>query len=419
MPHDYDVIIVGGGAVGAALACALRNSNLKIAIVEAVSPKADTQPSFDDRGLSISLSSKNILDNLGLWQKISSHSNPIKHIHVSDQNHFGFVRMDAESMNVSALGHIVLARELGKAFMQTIEMADNISLLCPASVTAVEVSALSVTVTVDIDGVEKIISSKLLAAADGAESRTRDILGIKATIEDYQQVAIVSNVLLERPHLNTAYERFTETGPLALLPYSERRCVLVFTVVANEAEKYLQMEEMKFLDILLQRFGRRLGKFSKLGQRKDYPLKMLQTEEQVKHRAVILGNAAHVVHPNGAQGFNFGLRDAVALAEVLIEAQQENKDIGELSLLESYLQSRMEDQQRVLKFTDRLAKNFYNRQPLKIIARNLVMLATDLTPPLKHRFTRRAMGFWGHQPSLIKSTMAKSPTTSKPSSLSR
>jgi len=401
MSHDFDIIIVGGGAVGAALACALKDSKLKIAVIEAVSPKADIQPSYDDRGLSISLSSKNILDNIGIWQNISPNSNPIKHIHVSDQHHFGFVRMDADSMSVPALGHIVLARELGKALMKTIEAADNISFFCPATVTAVEISVLSASVTIDIDGVDKVISSKLLVAADGAESRTRDMLGIKARVEDYQQVAIVSNVMPERPHADTAYERFTETGPIALLPLSQQRCVLVFTVAANETQKYMHMDEQSFLDVLLQRFGRRLGKFSNLGQRKSYPLKMLQVEEQVKHRAVILGNAAHAVHPNGAQGFNLGLRDAAALAEVLIGAQENDQDIGELSLLESYLQSRVEDQQRVLNFTDRLAKNFYNKQPLKVIARNLVMLATDLSPALKHRFTRSAMGFWGCQPSLI------------------
>ena len=420
MKHDYDIVIVGGGAVGASFACVLKKSNLKIAVIEAVSPKADIQPSYDDRGLSISLSSKNILDNLGLWQDISPHSNPIKHIHVSDQHHFGCVRMDAESMAVPALGHIVLARELGKAFMQTIEAADNISLLCPASVTAVEISDSLATVSVSINSNEKIITSKLLVAADGTESRIREMLGIKTTTKDYQQVAIVSNVIPERPHLDTAYERFTETGPLALLPHSEQRCVLVFTVATNEAEKYLQMNEQSFLNALLERFGWRLGRFSNLGQRKSYPLKMLQADEQVKHRAVILGNAAHTVHPNGAQGFNLGLRDAVSLAEVLIGAAEDNKDIGDLPLLESYLQSRVEDQQRVSNFTDRLAKNFYNKQPLKIIARNFVMLATDLFPPLKHRFTRSAMGFWGRQPSLVfRSPMASSSKDSKSSLLSR
>ena len=416
MTHDYDIIIVGGGAVGAALACALSNrkgnnkgnSSLRIAVIEAVSSKSDIQPSYDDRGLSISLSSKNILDNLGLWKNISPNSNPIKNIHVSDQHHFGFVRMDAKSMNVPALGHIVLARELGKAFMKNIEAADNISLLCPASVTDVEISDSHASVTVNIKGTDKIITSKLLVAADGAESRTRAMLGIKATIEDYEQVAIVSNVIPERPHADTAYERFTESGPLALLPHTEQRCVLVFTVAAEDAEHYLQMNDQSFLNCLLERFGRRLGKFSKLGQRKSYPIKMLQAEEQVTHRAVILGNAAHAVHPNAAQGFNLGLRDAAALAEVLVAAQENNLDIGELSILKSYLESRVEDQQRVLTFTDRLARSFYNRQPLKIIARNLVMLATDLTPPLKHHFTRSAMGFWGRQPSLISSSSSVS-----------
>ncbi len=405
MKHDYDIIIIGGGAVGAALACALSNNNssssLKIAVVEAVSAKVDIHPSFDDRGLSISLSSKNILDNLGLWQDISSHANPIKNIHVSDRHHFGFVRLDAASVGVSALGYIVLARELGKAFMQCIEASDNIDLLCPASVTDVEISDSMVSVKVNIDGVEKTITSRLLVAADGTESRTRAMLGIETSVKDYEQVAIVSNVIPQRPHNDTAYERFTESGPLALLPYTQQRCVLVFTVATADAEKYLQLDEQSFLDILLQRFGRRLGNFSKLGQRKSYPLKMLQVEEQVKHRAVVLGNAAHTVHPNGAQGFNLGLRDAAALAEKLIEAREKNLDIGEYTLLSSYLEFRKDDQQRVLRFTDRLAESFYNRQAIKIIVRNLVMLATDLTPPLKHRFTRCAMGFWGHQPSLV------------------
>ena len=406
MTHDYDIIIVGGGAVGAALACALSSKNsgdgsLRIAIIEAVSPKADIQPSYDDRGLSISLSSKNILDNLGLWGNIFPHSNPIKNIHVSDQHHFGFVRIDAESMNVPALGYIVLVRELGKALIQKIEAADNISLLCPVSVTDVEISDSHTSVTVNIDGADKIITSKLLVAADGVDSRTRAMLGIKATVKDYEQVAIVSNVIPERPHNDTAYERFTESGPLALLPHSDKRCVLVFTVAVEEADEYQHMNEQEFLENLMLRFGRRLGKLSKLGQRKCYPTKMLQADEQVKHRVVVLGNAAHTVHPNGAQGFNLGLRDVAALAEVLIAAEKNNQDVGALTILEPYLETRVEDQQRVLNFTDRLARNFYNKQPLKIVARNFVMLATDLTPSLKQQFTRNAMGFWGRQPSLI------------------
>jgi 2-octaprenyl-6-methoxyphenol hydroxylase len=285
--------------------------------------------------------------------------------------------------------------------MRCIEGSDNIDLLCPASVAGVKISDSFTSVTVNINGTDKIISSRLLVAADGTESRTRAMLGIETSVKDYGQVAIVSNVIPERSHNDTAYERFTDSGPVALLPYTQQRCVLVFTVAAGDENKYLQLDEQRFLNILLERFGRRLGKFSKLGQRKSYPLKMLQVEEQVKHRAVVLGNAAHSVHPNGAQGFNLGLRDAAALAEKLIKAQEKHLDVGEFTLLSSYLESRRDDQQRVLRFTDRLADCFYNKQAVKIIARNLVMLATDLTPPLKYRFTKSAMGFWGNQPSLV------------------
>ncbi len=423
MTHDYDIIIVGGGAVGAALACALThlqqsasaNNRLRIAVIEAVSPKADAQPSYDDRGLSISLSSKNILDNIGIWQNIASHSNPIKKIHVSDQHHFGFVRLDAESMSLPALGYVVLARELGKAFNEVIKAADDIDLFCPALVTEIEMSISCASVTLNDEGNVTTITGKLLVAADGAESKSRRLLGINAHVEDYEQVAIVSNVMPEQAHANTAYERFTETGPLALLPHTQQRCVVVFTVATVDAERYLQMDEQSFLECLMKRFGRRLGRFSDLGQRKSYPIKMLQAEQQIQHRAVVLGNAAHTVHPNAGQGFNLGLRDAAALAEILIAAQQSKQDIGEINVLETYLQSRTEDQERVMQFTDRLVNSFYNRQPLKILARNLLMLATDLTPPLKQRFTHKAMGFWGHQPSLVsRSSSASAPEINFP-----
>lgn len=409
MKHDYDIIIVGGGAIGAAVACALTHvqsrlqagQRLRIAVVEAVSPGSNEQPSYDDRGLSISLSSKNILENIGIWKNIASHSNPIKKIHVSDQYHFGFVRLDAESMAVSALGHVVLARELGKAFNQVIKASDEIDLFCPASISDLEINDSFATVTLDTGAKEKTISGRLLVAADGAESKTRTLLGISCNVENYEQVAIVSNVTPGKAHADTAYERFTESGPLALLPHTEQRCVVVFTVAAAVAEQYLAMDDQSFLDSLMARFGRRLGRFTNLGQRKSYPIKMLQAEQQIQHRAVVLGNAAHTVHPNAGQGFNLGLRDAAALAETLIAAHENDQDIGELKVLEAYLESRTEDQKRVLNFTDRLAKSFYNRQPLKILARNLLMLATDLTPPLKQRFTHNAMGFAGRQPALV------------------
>lgn len=400
MFDNYDIIIVGNGAVGAALACALHNkpgnADLQIAIIEAVSTKAEYQPSYDHRGLAISLSSKNILDGVGVWKNIAHHSNPIKNIHVSDQYHFGCVRMKANDIGLPALGYVVLASELGQVLVKQIQAANNIDLICPATVIDVELSATAVQVTVTLGDEEKKIRGRLLVAADGTDSKTRELLGIQSISKDYQQVAIVSNVTPERPHLDTAYERFTATGPVALLPYLKQRCVLVFGTAKETAAQYMQMDEQDFLKILLQRFSGRLGNFSKLCQRRDYPLKMLQSKEQVQHRVVILGNAAHTVHPNGAQGFNLGLRDAATLAEILTAAQEKNLDIGKLPTLESYLKARVADQQRVINFTDSLAKKFYNNDPCKIAMRNLAMLATDLISPLKNHLIHNSIGEYGY-----------------------
>lgn len=392
--YDYDIIIVGGGAVGASLACALSHNNdrFKIALIEAIAEKEKYQPSYDDRGLALSLSAKNILEDIDIWKNLLPFANPIRHIHVSDQHHFGFVRMHAESMGIEAFGYVVLAHELGKTLMQHIQVTKNIDLLRPASVTDIELSDAAATVHIQLAQRKKIIRSKLLIAADGTHSKTREMLNIKTLVKDYQQVAIVSNVTPEKPHADTAYQRFTNSGPVALLPHSKQRCVLVFSVATNEADKYLQMDNDEFLNILLKRFSSRLGKFYKLGKRKSYPVKMLRAAQQVKNRAVVLGNAAHTVHPHGAQGFNLGLRDANALAKILLEAYHDKHDIDTLQILNSYIANRVNDQNKVIIFTNKLADYFYSKNPCKIMTRNLAMLAIDLIPPLKHNFIYQAMG---------------------------
>ena len=402
MPLDYDIIIAGGGMVGASLACALRKQDIRIAVIESVSPKASVQPSYDDRGLALSLATQRILAGLGLWQGVSESANPIQHVHVSDQDHFGCVRLHAEMLQVSALGYVVIARELGHALMDTMAKSEIVDVFCPATVRGIEVGSDHAEITVNMDGQNNILRTKLFVAADGTHSQSRDLLGIKTQTKDYGQTAIVTNVTPAQPHRNTAYERFTRSGPLALLPLTGQRCVVVFTVNTDDLQQYMQMGDAAFINVLQARFGRRLGKFERLGARKSYPIMQLNVCDPVQERAIVLGNSAHTLHPNGAQGFNLGLRDAAGLAEILIPAFRDGKDPGKRQLLESYMQLREHDQQRVMQFSDGLASLFYNDLPHKVMARNMGMLLTEMVPLLKRSFMRRTMGLHGKQPGLVR-----------------
>lgn len=400
LSDNYDVVIVGGGAVGTALACMLNSSSLRIAVIEAVARDVAQQPDYDSRGLSLSLSSKNILSNIGLWSQISDFASPIKNIHVSDQHRFGFVRLRADDINVPALGYVVTAYQLNRVLMQTISSADNVDLLCPASVSAVEVTKSRVKITVAESGNKREISAKLLVLANGSNSKIRTELGMLTTVKDYQQVAIVSQVVPQKYHHHTAYERFTKDGTVALLPYTQQRCMLVFTVAAVQADDYMQMDQSVFLEILLKRFSRRLGRFSDLSRRQAHAIKIVRCDEQFRRGLLVLGNAAHTMHPNAAQGLNLGLRDAAALAEALAAAHREGADIAS-DAPAAYVQARVADQNRIIRFTDQLAHYFYNSSVDHMVIRSLMMSVIDLTPPLRRRFTYHAMGFWKRQPELI------------------
>lgn len=405
-PPDYDVIIVGGGMAGANLAIALAAENTRIALIEAISPCAESQPSYDDRGLALSLSSQRILNSLGLWDAVCDSANPVEHVHVSDQHHFGFVRLHAEQMHLPALGHVVLARELGRILMERINVTKNIHFICPAQVKDIVIHPEQAEVTLLQDGNTSKTTAQLVVAADGSYSPVREILGIKTDCRDYGQTAIVTNVTPGKPHNNTAFERFTTQGPLALMPSIENRCVVVFTVGSESAEHYLNMSDDEFLAVLQLRLGRRLGKFQRLGLRKSYPMQLILAREQVRERVVILGNAAHTLHPNGAQGFNLCLRDIAGLAEILLPAVRNKDDPGTRRLLNQYHDLRRPDQAQVTRFTDGLASMFYNDLPHKIWLRNTGMLLMDICPSLKQSFTLRAMGLHGKQPAMVRGLAA-------------
>ncbi len=403
MNPDYDILIVGGGMVGASLALALRHSGLRLGVIEAVPYGAVAQPSYDDRSVALAYGSRRIYTGMGVWQRIEQAGvTPIRRIHVSDRGHFGSARLDSAAMGVEAMGYVVENRVLGAALMQLLAASENIHLISPAEVHDVEFSAHAAHVSLTQAGVSSQLSARLLVAADGGRSIVRTRLGITTTREDYAQCAVITNITLEHPHDGVAYERFTEHGPLALLPMSDNRCSMVWSLPPVEAERMLVLSDSEFLQELHTCFGDRLGAFVKTGKRRSYPLTRTRVDEQVRPRLVLIGNAAHTLHPVAGQGFNLGLRDVAALAQVLVDAQGAGNDLGDLVVLQRYATWRRRDNKAVSAFTDGLVRVFSNALPPVVMARNLGLLLLDLVPPAKRGLMRRTMGLAGRLPRLAR-----------------
>ena len=397
---SYDVIIVGGGMVGASLAHALSGHGLSIAVIESYALNTSSQPSYDDRAIALSYGTKRILDALGLWPKLASSAEAINKIHVSEQGQFGFARLDHEEEGVEALGYVVTARDLGSVLLPTLTEVDDVSLLCPATLEDFSIEDNRVTANVLIDGKPSSLQAKLLVAADGGQSKVREQLGVRVKESDYEQSAIISNVSSQQPHLNVAYERFTTSGPVALLPMTDNRSALVYTVKTEDQKAVMALSDDDFLKQLQLRFGYRLGNFTRIGKRFVYDLKFKQVEEHIRHRVALIGNAAHTVHPVAGQGFNLGIRDVAALAEVIVEAHKKESDIGQLSVLSEYENWRKHDHRNVMTATDTMVKVFENPLSIARVARNAGILAADMLPGARHLISRFAMGLTGRQPKL-------------------
>ena len=404
---DYDLTIVGGGMVGASLACALGNHPLQIAMVEAYSQEMNTPPSYDDRAIALSYGTSQIFRTLGIWEQLSSKVTPIKHIHVSDRGHIGVTRIDHSEENVDALGYVITARDLGQVLYSALSQYNNLHIIKPAQLTELSFtdSYANATITFNQDSSEadtKVVSTKLLVAADGGNSSVRQLLNIDAQQYDYQQTAITANISVSQAHNNIAYERFTAQGPLALLPMQDQRCSLVWTRQTDNVEPIMAMSDKEFLQQLQTEFGGRLGQFTQVGKRSTYPLKLVRANAQVQKRVALIGNAAHTLHPIAGQGFNLGMRDVATLAQVIVEEHQAGRDIGLLRVLQPYQQWRQQDHQRIIGFTDNLVKVFSNRFAPLALTRNLGLVATDVFPPLKHLLAEHTMGMAGRLPKLAR-----------------
>ncbi len=401
---QYDVVIAGGGMIGTSLALALAPLGLSIAVVEAVERAASEQPSFDDRSTALSRSTQRMFEAMQLWPDIAAASTPIRRIHVSDKGRFGFSHIDAEEQKVEALGYVVINRVLGQVLQSALGDQSAIDVRCPAIIDGVETGQDGAAVRVtDVDGASDELACHLLVAADGARSTVRDLLGIGARHESYDQHAVIGNLLPEKRMHNVAFERFTSRGPLALLPIADERAAFVWTVDAEDAGRVLALDDDEFTAELQSEFGLRLGRFSRVGTRAAYPLTLSKATRLTATRSVLVGNAAHGLHPVAAQGFNLGMRDVAALCDCIVDARAASDDaavIGSPEVLDRYAAWRRGDQSKLVRFTDGLVRLFgSSRLPLRV-ARNIGMLGFDLIPGVRREFARHTMGLAGRLPRL-------------------
>ena len=399
----YDVIIVGGGMVGASLAVALKDSGLSIAIIEAFSWKSQQQPSFDDRSIALSYGSKKILEGMSLWPALRERCEPIKSIHISDRGRFGVTRLHHDEEKVEALGYVIENRVMGEVLQHELQSLEHVDVLMPATVTDVKESAESVMLTVDQNDESVELQTSLLVAADGAMSKIRSMVGITHHKSDYQQSAVIANITTEKHHQSVAFERFTDTGPLAFLPMSpdkngEARVSVVWTINREDEEIIMQLDDEAFLQKLQQRFGYRLGRLQKTGVRNIYPLALTESEQLIKDRVVIIGNAAHGLHPVSGQGFNLALRDVALLAENIQQYGVQNP----VRWLSDYAVLRQKDMKRVFRFTDSLVKLFSNNFMPLAHARAAGLMMVDCLPSMRHLLAKQSMGLTGKMSRLMR-----------------
>ena len=400
MNDSFDIAIVGGGMVGASLAVALQGLDLRVALIEAVPHDSASQPSFDERTTALSNGSRRILETLGVWPAVAAMATPIAKIHVSDRGHFGFARIDAAEQGLQALGYVVANRALGAALWSRLRRREDVRVYCPAEVARVVASEHSVELHVSgARGLESSIKAQLVVAADGVESATRSAFGVAAEVRDYEQTAVITTVLPRRFHEHVAYERFTESGPLALLPLADGRCTLVLTLSRALAESAMSWSDEQFLAEVQRRFGFRLGRFLKVGRRVPYPLSLTRAQRTSAGRCIILGNAAQGLHPVAGMGFNLGLRDVASLAELIAEHRG---DFGDAALTRAYDAWRAADRREIIGFTDGLVRLFANRAGVVQRLRNLGLLAFDLLPPAKAALSALSTGAAGRIPKLAR-----------------
>ncbi|MEN8391763.1 2-octaprenyl-6-methoxyphenyl hydroxylase [Acinetobacter indicus] len=398
---QQEVIIVGGGMVGLSLALMLAKANIAVKLLEAIQyPNYDDanlapyHSSFDARNSALSRRSVQIYQELGLWDALQEHAVPILEVHITEQGSFGKARLQAEQEKVESFGQVIENAWLGRVLLTQVRAEPLIELIDGVKVTSLNQDADLAYLEAKRGSEVLKLQSKLVIAADGRDSFCRKALGIGVDEHDYDQVAIVTTVQTSKPHNHVGFERFSPLGPLALLPLpGEYRRSVVWPVKKGTEHEWLgEDNDQHFLNALQQTYGDRAGKFQKTGRRFSFPLSQVLAEKQAVGRVVLMGNAAHTIHPVAGQGFNLCMRDAYVLVRYLKEQLAQQADLGDAAMLQDYEKSRLTDQQRVIKFCDSVVRGFSNQNPVLKLLRNTGLIAFDTIPGIKPLVANYAMG---------------------------
>ena len=398
---QQEVIIVGGGMVGLSLALMLAKQNIAVKLLEAIKyPNYDDvnlapyHSSFDARNSALSRRTVQIYQELGLWSALQEHATPIFEVNITEQGSFGKARLKAEQEKVESFGQVIENAWLGRVLLTEVQKQPFIELIDGVQVTQLTQDADMAYIDASRGEEQLSLQAKLVIAADGRDSFCRKALGIGASEHDYDQVAIVTTVQTSKPHNHVGFERFSSLGPLALLPLpGEYRRSVVWPVKKGTEGEWLGDEnDQHFLDALQETYGDRAGKFQKTGKRFSFPLSQVLADKQAVGRLVLMGNAAHTIHPVAGQGFNLCMRDAHVLVRYLTEQIAQNADLGDTEILQAYETSRLTDQQRVIKFCDSVVRGFSNSNPILKFIRNTGLVAFDTIPGIKPLVANYAMG---------------------------
>lgn len=389
MTQSFDVVIVGGGLVGMSLAASLQGSALSVLQIEAQAPLPMEQR-WDERHFALGKASIERLQALGAWTAALEET-PIREVHVSRAGEFGRVLLSAGDIGLQAYGATAPARQLVTALEQRVSECSGVVRWRPARLHGFVAHAegVELQVSTDADADMKSLQCQLLVAADGTDSSIRSLAGIGAERHDYHQTAVVCTAETEKPHQGRAFERFTDDGPVALLPLTGNRCGVVCTLSEGAAQLAGSMSDAEYMHLLQLRFGHRLGRITRVGRRQLWPLRLTLAECLVGQRVVLIGNAAQTIHPIGAQGFNLGLRDAATLADHVRHA----RDPGAVDVLQAYAQARAADRDQTINMSNAMLRLSTAKGPLAQGLRGIGMALIDRVPELAQGLARAAMGY--------------------------
>lgn len=394
-----DVTIVGGGIVGMAAALVLAQNDYQVYLIESKSHSKINETSFDNRTLVINNASKCFWKNLNIWNQLTSYLNPIDSVHVSQKGKFGTCTFDSTEFDQNPLANVIEAQKLLDLLLESVKNNSNIEYLSPCNFLGFNSEPESITVNVESENKAIMtIQSKLVLAADGAQSKIRGDLGLDYKHKDFGLKAVIANITTEQKHQNRAFERLTSIGPTAILPYKNNRCGFVWTMKSKDAKDILIKNDQEFIQLAQEQFGYRLGKIVKVGKRVSYPLHQIQVPLQAKDRVILIGNAAHTLSPVSAQGLNLSIRDLSRL----IDALNESTDIGSTNTINNYLKSIEYDHLSTFRYTSDLMGWFKIEEPLVNIIRSFAIFGINQFAPVKNNIYQRVSGFKGLIPTMLR-----------------